>query len=70
VKKFEVAAFRVIALVPGATDTEIWQTLWPQASRKKMMSPATVAQAVVNALTLPESSCLEELLILPSAGTL
>jgi len=61
---------RVIAPLPGATDTEIWSTLWPQAPRKKMMSPATVAQAVLNALTLPEDSTLEELIILPSAGTL
>lgn len=61
---------RVIALMPGATDTDIWKTLWPEAPRKKMISPAMVAQAIVNALTLPEESTMEELLILPSAGTL
>ena len=61
---------RVIALLPGATDTAIWNTFWPQAPRKKMMSPGTVARAVVNALTLPEETTLEELTILPSAGTL
>ena len=61
---------RVIALLPGATDTAIWNTLWPDAPRKKMMSAATVAQAVVNALTLPDDSNLEELTILPAAGTL
>jgi NAD(P)-dependent dehydrogenase (short-subunit alcohol dehydrogenase family) len=61
---------RVIALMPGATDTGIWKMLWPQAPRKKMMSPGTVAQAVVAALTLPNESTVEELVILPSAGTL
>lgn len=61
---------RVIAVLPGPTDTEIWNSLWPEAPRKKMMSPATVAQAVVNALRLPEESTLEELVILPRAGTL
>lgn len=61
---------RVISLMPGATDTEIWKTFWPQAPRKKMMSPATVAQTVVNALTLPNDSTLEEVVILPSAGVL
>ena len=61
---------RVIALMPGATDTDIWRTFWPQAPRKKMMSPATVAQAVVNGLTLPEDGCVEELVILPRTGTL
>ena len=61
---------RVIALMPGATDTAIWNTFWPKAPRKKMLSPATVAQTVVNALRLPEDSTVEELVILPSAGTL
>lgn len=61
---------RVIALLPGATDTAIWKTLWPDAPREKMMSPNTVAEAVVNALTLPAESTVEELTILPSAGTL
>ena len=61
---------RVIALLPGATDTAIWKTLWPEAPRKKMMSPKTVAEAVVNALTIPAESTVEELTIMPSAGTL
>ncbi len=61
---------RVIALLPGATDTAIWKTLWPEAPRKKMMSPKTVAEAVVNALALPPESAVEELTLLPSAGTL
>jgi NAD(P)-dependent dehydrogenase (short-subunit alcohol dehydrogenase family) len=61
---------RVIALVAGATDTEIWNTLWPEAPRAKMMSPETIAVAVVNALKLPLESTMEELVILPTAGTL
>lgn len=61
---------RVVALLPGATDTAIWKTLWPEAPRKKMMSPATIATAVVNALTLPQDSTVEELTIVPSAGIL
>ncbi len=61
---------RVIGVLPGATETAIWNTLWPDAPRKKMMSPETVAQAVVNALTLPAESTVEELVILPSSGTL
>ncbi len=61
---------RVIALLPGATDTAIWKTLWPDAPRKKMMSPETVARALVNALLLPENSTVEELTLLPTAGAL
>lgn len=61
---------RVIALLPGATDTDIWTTLWPQAPRMKMMTPKTVADAVVQSLLLPANATVENLEILPTAGTL
>jgi len=61
---------RVIGLLPGATDTDIWKTLWPQAPRHKMMSPDTIARAVVEAILLPANATIETLEILPTHGTL
>jgi len=61
---------RVIALMPGATDTDIWTTLWPKAPRRKMMSAATVARAVVVALMVPSDSVVEKIIIRPPTGTL
>jgi 3-oxoacyl-[acyl-carrier protein] reductase len=61
---------RVIALIPGATDTDIWNPLWPEAPRKKMMAPETVAAAVVSALSVPENSTVEEIKLQPTAGML
>lgn len=61
---------RVIALMPGATDTDIWNTLWPTAPRDRMISPETVAVAVVGALGLPPESSMDELVITPTAGAL
>lgn len=61
---------RVIALMLGAVDTGIWHSFWPGAPRRKMMSAETVAQAVVDALRLPDNSTVEELVIRPTAGTL
>lgn len=61
---------RVIALLPGATDTALWNTVWPDAPRKKMMSARTVARAVVDALLVPPEGTVEELVILPRTGTL
>lgn len=61
---------RVIALMPGATNTDIWNSFWPEASRRKMMSSATIATAVVNALLLPPNATVEILEILPTAGPL
>jgi NAD(P)-dependent dehydrogenase (short-subunit alcohol dehydrogenase family) len=61
---------RVIGLLAGATDTDIWKTLWPQAPRRKMMSANTVAEAVVSAILLPADAAVETLEILPTWGTL
>jgi NAD(P)-dependent dehydrogenase (short-subunit alcohol dehydrogenase family) len=61
---------RVIALMPGATDSAIWNTLWPKAPRRKMMSTETVARIVVNALLLPENTTAERIVVMPSSGAL
>ena len=61
---------RVISLMPGATDTAIWGTLWPKAPRRKMMSAETVARTVVDALLLPENATVEKIVVMPSSGTL
>jgi len=61
---------RVIALMPGATDTAIWDTLWPKAPRRKMMSAETVARTVIDALLLPENTTAEKVVVMPSSGTL
>jgi NAD(P)-dependent dehydrogenase (short-subunit alcohol dehydrogenase family) len=61
---------RVIALMPGATDTAIWDELWPKAPRRKMMSPETVARTVVDALLLPENATVEKIVVMPSSGVL
>jgi NAD(P)-dependent dehydrogenase (short-subunit alcohol dehydrogenase family) len=61
---------RVIALMPGATDTAIWDTMWPKAPRRKMLSAETVARTVVDALLLPENATVEKIVVMPSSGTL
>ena len=61
---------RVMALIPGAVDTDIWQQFWPEAPRDKMVSPQDVARAVVLALSMPEKTSVDEIRIGPAAGTL
>jgi NAD(P)-dependent dehydrogenase (short-subunit alcohol dehydrogenase family) len=60
---------RVVALVPGATDTEIWNQFWPEAPREKMMQPKDVVNAVVTALLMPAGTSVDEIRM-PSSGTL
>lgn len=61
---------RVIALMPGATDTAIWEQIWPDAPRHNMMSAQSVARALVNAILLPENATVSELVITPTGGAL
>jgi NAD(P)-dependent dehydrogenase (short-subunit alcohol dehydrogenase family) len=61
---------RVVALLPGATDTEIWSQFWPDAPREKMVSPETVAEAVLHAVSAPANTAIEEIRIGPAAGVL
>jgi NAD(P)-dependent dehydrogenase (short-subunit alcohol dehydrogenase family) len=61
---------RVVGLLPGATDTDIWKTLWPAAPRKKMMTSETVAKIVVDLVALPANATVETLELLPTVGTL
>ncbi len=61
---------RVVALLPGATDTDIWSRFWPNAPRERMLTAETVAQAVVDLLKLPASAAVEELRIAHTAGSL
>jgi NAD(P)-dependent dehydrogenase (short-subunit alcohol dehydrogenase family) len=61
---------RVIGLMPGATDTDIWKTLWPKAPARKMISAETVAKATVDVMLLPENCSVEKLVIMPAGGAL
>ena len=61
---------RVVALLPGATDTEIWSQFWPGAPREKMISAEAVAQAVLHAVSAPANTAIEEIRIGPTAGVL
>jgi NAD(P)-dependent dehydrogenase (short-subunit alcohol dehydrogenase family) len=61
---------RVIGVYPGPTDTAIWEQFWPQAPRQRMMSPQTIARAVMFAVSLPAEATVEELVIAPTSGAL
>lgn len=58
---------RVIGLLPGATDTDIWEQFYPDAPRAKMMAPESVASALIAALRLPADSNVEHLRIVQTA---
>ena len=61
---------RVVALIPGPTNTDIWDQFWPDRPRDRMMTAASVAQAVVACLELPPEAVVEEIKLRPIGGTL
>lgn len=61
---------RVIALIPGPTDTDIWEQFWPERPRDRMMAAESVAEAVIACLTLPANAVVEEIKMRPIGGTL
>lgn len=64
------SGIRVVALMPGATDTDIWGQFWPDAPREKMISPETIAEAVLHAASAPPNASIDEIRIGPASGVL
>ena len=62
------ANVRVTALMPGATDTPIWDDR-PGFDRSKMMKPADVAGFLVELVARPQIA-IEEVVVTPPAGVL
>jgi NAD(P)-dependent dehydrogenase (short-subunit alcohol dehydrogenase family) len=61
---------RVMALMPGATSTDIWQQIAPDMPRDRMMDAESIAQAVLYAVLLPSNVNPSEISLDPTAGTL
>jgi len=59
---------RVTALMPGATSTDLWQQIMPNAPLDHMMKPDSIAQAVLYAVLLPPEANLSEILLTPTVG--
>lgn len=59
---------RVTALLPGATDTAIWDDR-PGFDRSKMLRPSDVAGLLVSLVTQPQLA-VEEVVVTPPAGVL
>jgi NAD(P)-dependent dehydrogenase (short-subunit alcohol dehydrogenase family) len=61
---------RVCALVPGATETEIWNQFWADAPKERMVKASTVAELVTHICTLPPEASVDQMTIAPRRGAL
>lgn len=62
---------RVTALCPGAVNTPFWDTTTVDADfdRAAMLKPEDVAQSILNIVQMPQNAVVEELVLMPNAGT-
>jgi len=63
---------RVMTISPGAVNTPLWDTETVQMDfeRSQMLTPAIVAQNILNAVQLPDSAVIDEIKLMPSGGAL
>jgi short-subunit dehydrogenase len=63
---------RTITISPGSVNTPIWDTDTVQAdfNRSAMLTPEIVAQSILHAVLLPTQGIVEEMIVMPSGGTL
>ena len=59
---------RVTALMPGATATDMWDQIMPDAPRDRMIDVDSVAQAVLYAVLLPPNVNPSKICLIPLAA--
>jgi NADP-dependent 3-hydroxy acid dehydrogenase YdfG len=65
------SGIRVVAMSPGSVNTELWDTDTVDANfdRSAMLTPEIVAQSILHAVQMPHSAAIEEIVLMPNAGT-
>ena len=61
---------RVSSVLPGPTNTEIWDDLDGDWNKDRMMSPETVATVISSIVNQPHGANIDEIDIVPSGGKL
>ena len=61
---------RVTAVIPGAVDTALWDTIPGEWNRANMLQPEDVARAIVRAADEPPHVSVDEIVLGHIAGTL
>jgi short-subunit dehydrogenase len=68
--EFRARGVRITALLPGATDTPLWDLAGSDLDRSRMMKAEDVAGAAVWCVERPESAAVDALQIMPKEGFL
>ena len=61
---------KVTAVIPGAVDTPLWDKSGGDLDRRKMLSPADVAAAMLSVIAQPPGIYTDEIVLMPPLGIL
>ena len=61
---------QITALLPGATDTPLWEAGAFVPDRADMLPASAVAEAIRDILHLPDDRAIDELVLMPPKGVL
>ena len=61
---------KVIGVLPGATETDVWDASAREEFHERMMQPEDIARAIARILLEPERMMTEELVLRPIGGDL
>jgi short-subunit dehydrogenase len=59
---------RVVNIIPGATETDIWHPKVRKKHALRMMKPKSVAEAIIAAYQMPEDVVTDEIVVRPVLG--
>lgn len=68
--EYRALGVRVLALLPGATDTTLWEKAGLELDRSRMISPADIAETILWMVSRPRSVAVDEVLVMPREGFL
>lgn len=68
--EYRKEGIRVTALLPGSTDTELWQSQSFSPPKEAMLSARAVAEAIRDAVLAPRDRSFDEILLMPPMGIL
>ena len=67
VRKYNI---RVVNIIPGATETPIWDQKTRREYSEKMMQPESIARVVVSSFLQKDNLVTEEMVLRPVTGDL